>query len=105
MEEGETFNPPNLSVELYNLKQQYERLKDSHLKILNVNQNLEDKMLQNINRHETEKVHLLQNVSSLQAQVHELQNLNRRLTTENVIIIILQLTLDTVSNHKTISNV
>ena len=87
MEETETFfDPPNVNQELFNLKQQHERLKDSHRKLLSVNQNLEEKMLQNINRHETEKAHFIQNVSSLQTHVDELQKLNQLLINENVFL-------------------
>jgi hypothetical protein len=41
MEETETFN---ISRELYDLKNKYERLKEGHRKLLVVNQNLEEKV-------------------------------------------------------------
>ena len=75
-----------LARELYDLKVKYERLKDGHRKLVAVNQNLEDKLLQSINRYETEKFNLVHTISSLNLQLDELQRVNQRLLAENVAI-------------------
>lgn len=85
MEENETFlDPVELCRELYELKQKEERLRESHRKLLSVNQNLEDKLLHTINRYETEKYSLISTISSMNLQLEELQKINQRLTNENV---------------------
>lgn len=84
MEESETVDILEISRELYDLKNKYERLKEGHRKLLNVNQNLEDKLLQNINQYGTEKLSLVQTISTLNLQLEELQRINQRLKTENV---------------------
>ena len=66
------------------LKQKYERLKESHRKLVNVNQNLEDKLLKNINHFEDEKYSLIHTIQSLNFQLEEVQRSNQQLNTENV---------------------
>ena len=74
----------DLSREFEDLKNKYERLKDSHRKLLSVNQSLEDKLLQNINRYESEKYAMVNTISALSTQLEELQKINQRLLAENV---------------------
>ncbi len=80
----ELLDAASLAQELYDLKVKYERLKDGHRKLVVVNQNLEDKLLQGINRYETEKFSLIHSISSLNLQLEELQRINQRLLAENV---------------------
>lgn len=84
MEETETIDLLEISRELYDLKHKYERLKEGHRKLLSVNQNLEDKLLQNINHYESEKFSLVRTISTLNLQLEELQRINQRLLAENV---------------------
>lgn len=84
MEETETVDVIEISRELYDIKEKYERLKESHRKLLSVNQNLEDKILLNINNYETEKFTLVHTISRLKLQLEEVERVNRKLISENV---------------------
>lgn len=86
----EILDVADLARELYDLKVKYERLKDGHRKLVSVNQSLEDKLLQNINRYETDKFSLVHNISTLNLQLEELQRINQRLLAENVIVLTVQ---------------
>lgn len=77
----------NLNREHEDLRNKYERLKDSHRKLLSVNQSLEDKLLQNINRYQAEKYAMVNTISALTSQLEELQKINQRLVAENVSIV------------------
>ncbi|XP_046461954.1 uncharacterized protein LOC124208227 isoform X2 [Daphnia pulex] len=80
MEETETvIDIIDISRELYDLKNKYERLKEGHRKLLIVNQNLEEKLLQNINKYETEKFSMVHTISSLNHQLEEFQRINKKL--------------------------
>jgi len=66
------------------LKHKYERLKESHRKLVGVNQNLEDKLLKNFHHFEDEKHSLIHTIKSLNFRLEEVQQLNRILNSENV---------------------
>lgn len=83
MEETQTVDINDINRELYDLKNKYERLKEGHRKLLIVNQNLEEKLLQNINKYETEKISLVHTISALNLEREELQRINKKLVTEN----------------------
>jgi len=71
------------------LKHKYERLKESHRQLVSVNQNLEEKLLKNIQYFEDEKFSLIHTIKSLDLQLEEVRQLNRILNAENVIQLIL----------------
>jgi len=73
----------SVTEQLNELKHKYERLKESHLKLLDLNHNLEDKLLQNICHFEDEKFSLIHNIKSLNFQLEEVRQLNRILNGEN----------------------
>ena len=84
LDDDDLLDAAGLARELYELRLKHERLKDGHRKLVSVNQNLEDKLLQTINRYETEKFSLVHSISSLNLQLDELQRVNQRLLAENV---------------------
>jgi len=65
------------------LKHKYERLKESHRQLVSVNQNLEEKLLKNIQYFEDEKFSLIHTIKSLDLQLEEVRQLNRILNAEN----------------------
>lgn len=84
MEETERADLLAISRDFFDLKQKYDRLRESHRKLLNINQNLEDKLLQSIDNFEGEKFSLVRTISSLNLHLEELQRINQRLVAENV---------------------
>ena len=83
MQESEAFLNVN-NREFEELKRKFERLKESHRKLLSVNQNLEEKLLKNINCYENEKCSLMHTIKSLDFKLYEVQQMNQRLMAENV---------------------